>query len=98
VVTSYLLKVMLYNPNATENIAKWVAELAEFKLDFWVRHAVKNQVLADFVADWILPPCHRGGPGDNESEVKAPVLIEPHWTLFSMAPHSSKVPEQGSCS
>jgi hypothetical protein len=42
VVTSYPLKAMLHNPNATGNIAKWVAELAEFELDFLLRHAVKS--------------------------------------------------------
>jgi hypothetical protein len=29
------------------------AELAEFELDFVPRHAVKSQVLADFIVDWI---------------------------------------------
>jgi hypothetical protein len=63
VVTSYPLKVMLHNPNATGNIAKWAAELAKFELDFLPCHAVKSQVLADFMADWTPPPCHLGGPG-----------------------------------
>jgi hypothetical protein len=40
VVTSYPLRVILHNPNTTGNIAKWVAELAEFELDFIPRHAV----------------------------------------------------------
>ena len=51
VVTSYPLKVVLHNPNATANIAKWTAELAEFELDILPCHAVKSQALADFVAD-----------------------------------------------
>jgi hypothetical protein len=51
VVTSYPLRVILHNPNTTGNIAKWVAELAEFELDFVPRHAVKSQVLADFIVD-----------------------------------------------
>jgi hypothetical protein len=51
VVRLYPLKAMLHNPNATENIVKWVTELAEFELDFLPRHVVKCQVLADFVAD-----------------------------------------------
>jgi hypothetical protein len=42
---------MLYNPNATDNIAKWAAELAKFELDFIMRHVVKSQVLTYFVAD-----------------------------------------------
>jgi hypothetical protein len=45
-------------------------------------HVVKSQVLANFVADWTPPPCHPGGPDDNEPEVKALVFTEPHWTLF----------------
>jgi hypothetical protein len=51
VVTSYPLRVVLHNPNATGNIAKWAAELAEFELDFIVRHMMKSQVLSDFVVD-----------------------------------------------
>jgi hypothetical protein len=42
VVISYPLKVVLHRPNATRNIAKWEAELAEFELDFLPCHAVKS--------------------------------------------------------
>jgi hypothetical protein len=45
-------------------------------------HAVKSQVLADFVADWTLPPCNPGSPGDSEPEAKALGFTEPHWMLF----------------
>jgi ribonuclease HI len=82
VVTSYPLKAVLHNPNATGNIAKWTAELAEFELDFLPHHAIKSQVLADFMAYWTPPPCNPGGPGDSEIEVKDPVFTKPHWTLF----------------
>jgi hypothetical protein len=34
VVTSYPLKAILHNSNTTGNIDKWVAELAEFQLEF----------------------------------------------------------------
>jgi hypothetical protein len=51
VVTSYPLRAVLRNPNATGNIAKWAAELAEFELDFVPHHAVKSQVLTDFIVD-----------------------------------------------
>jgi hypothetical protein len=78
VVTSYLLKAVLHNPNATGNIAKWVMELAEFELDFLLHHAVKSEMLADFVAAWTPPPSHPGGPDDIEPEVKAQVFTEPH--------------------
>jgi hypothetical protein len=49
VVTSYPLRAILHNSNATGNIAKWAAELAGFQLDFQPRHAIKSQVLADFL-------------------------------------------------
>ena len=42
VVSSFPLKAILHNSNATGNIAKWAAELAEFQLDFQPRHAVKS--------------------------------------------------------
>jgi hypothetical protein len=51
-VTSYPLRAILCNPNATGNIAKWAAELAEFELDFVPCYAVKSQVLADFIVNW----------------------------------------------
>jgi hypothetical protein len=34
VVTSFPLRAILHNSNATGNIAKWTVELAEFQLDF----------------------------------------------------------------
>jgi hypothetical protein len=82
VVTSYPLKVMLQNPSGTGNIAKWAMELAEFELDFLPRHAVKCQVLTDFMVDWTTLSCHPGGLCDSELEVKAPVFTEPDWTVF----------------
>jgi hypothetical protein len=42
VVTSFPLRAILHNSNATSNIAKWAAELAEFQLDFQPRHAIKS--------------------------------------------------------
>jgi ribonuclease HI len=86
VVTSYPLRAILHNSNATGNIAKWAAELAGFQLDFQPRHAVKSQVLADFVAEWTPAPSVPRGPGDGSDpprlEVRAPVFTGPHWTLF----------------
>jgi hypothetical protein len=86
VVTSYPLRAILHNSNATGNIAKWAAELAGFQLDFQPCHAIKSQVLADFVAEWTPAPSSPGGP-DNGSdpprpEVRAPVFTGPHWTLY----------------
>jgi hypothetical protein len=42
VVTSFPLRAILHNSNATGNIAMWAVELAEFQLDFQPRHAVKS--------------------------------------------------------
>jgi hypothetical protein len=78
VVSSYPLRVVLHNPNATGNIAKWVAELAEFEIDFVLCHAVKSQVLANFIVDWTPPASHPGGPDDSEPEPRASVFTRPH--------------------
>jgi ribonuclease HI len=82
VVTSYPLKAMLHNPNTSGNISKWATKLAEFELDFLSHHAVKSEVLVDFMADWTSPSCNPRGPGDTDPEAKAPVCTEPHRTLF----------------
>jgi hypothetical protein len=82
VVTSYPLRAMLHNPNVTGNIAKWAAELAEFELDFIARHAIKSQVLADFVADWTSPPSLLGESDDSTPEPPTPAFTGPHWTHY----------------
>jgi hypothetical protein len=82
VVSSYPLRVVLHNPNVTSNIAQWAAELAEFELDFALKHAIKSQVLADFIVDSMQPASHPGEPDVSEPEPRAPVFIGPHWTLF----------------
>jgi hypothetical protein len=66
----------------TSKIAKWVAELAEFELDFVARHTIKSQVLTDFVADWTSPPNLPGESDGSTSEPPAPAFTGPHWTLF----------------
>jgi hypothetical protein len=60
VVTSFPLRAILHNSNAIGNIAKWATELAEFQLDFQPRHAIKSQVLADFIVEWTPPPSALG--------------------------------------
>jgi hypothetical protein len=86
VVTSYPLKAILHNSNTTGNIAKWVTKLAEFQLEFQARHAIKSQVLADFIVEWTPPRSAPGGPDPDSdptpAEPRAPVFTEPHWTLF----------------
>jgi hypothetical protein len=82
VVTSFPLKAILHNSNATGNIAKWVAELAEFQLDFQPHHAIKSQVLADFIMEWTPPPSAHGGLDPDSdpppAEPRGPVFTGPH--------------------
>jgi ribonuclease HI len=86
VVTSFPLKAILHNSNAMGNIAKWATELAEFQLDFQPCHAVRSQILADFIVEWTPSPSAPRGP-DLDSDPtpaapRAPAFTEPHWTLF----------------
>jgi ribonuclease HI len=86
VVTSFPLRAILHNSNTTGNIAKWVAELDEFQLDFQPRHAVKSHVLADFIVEWTPPPSAPRGPDPDSdptpAEPRGLVFTEPHWMLF----------------
>jgi ribonuclease HI len=41
-------------------VIKWGAELSEYTVDFERRSAIKSQVLADFVVDWISPTHNPG--------------------------------------
>jgi hypothetical protein len=86
VVTSFPLRAILHNSNATGNIAKWAVELAEFQLDLQPHHAIKSQVLADFIVEWTPPPSAPRGPdpdpGPTPVERRGSVFTEPHWMLF----------------
>jgi hypothetical protein len=52
------------NPKAYARIAKWAAELSRYHIIFEPRTAIKSQVLADFIIDWIGPM----GPQEEHSE------------------------------
>jgi ribonuclease HI len=43
------------NPEASVRIAKWAAEPSGYHITFEPRTAIKSQVLADFIVDWIGP-------------------------------------------
>ena len=55
VVTDQPLHDLFNNREASVRIAKWASELLEFYIDFERRTAIKSQVLANFVADWMSP-------------------------------------------
>jgi ribonuclease HI len=82
VVPSYPLRAILRNPNVTGNIAKWAVELAEFDQNFVPHHALKSQVIDDFIVDWTPSTSPPRGPDNSEPEPRAPVFTGPHWTLF----------------
>jgi len=59
VVSSSPLGEIVHNQEATGRIAKWSVELMGENLTYAPRKAIKSQILADFVAEWIdtqLPP------------------------------------------
>jgi hypothetical protein len=43
------------NRDSSERISKWAMELSEYIVYFEKRRAIKSQVLADFVAEWMEP-------------------------------------------
>ena len=52
VPTSFPLRDMFENREASGRIGKWATQLVEHTIDFVSRSIIKSQVLADFIADW----------------------------------------------
>ena len=52
VPTSYPLRDMFENREASGRIEKWATQLASHTINFVPWSAIKSQVLVDFVADW----------------------------------------------
>jgi hypothetical protein len=53
--TNQPLNDIFSNRDSSGRISKWVMELSEHVIDFERRNAIKSQVLADFIANWIEP-------------------------------------------
>jgi hypothetical protein len=49
------------NRDISERINKWATELSEYVVDFKKHSAIKSQVLADFVAEWMEPGSRTAG-------------------------------------
>ena len=47
------LNDIINNRDAIGRIAKWAIELLSFDITYIPRRAIKSQVLADFIAEWI---------------------------------------------
>jgi hypothetical protein len=43
------------NRDSTDRISKWAMELSEHVVDFEKRSAIKSQIVANFVSEWIEP-------------------------------------------
>jgi hypothetical protein len=53
VLTNLSLNDIFSNRDSSERTSKWAMELLEYIIDFEKRSAIKSQVLADFVAEWM---------------------------------------------
>jgi hypothetical protein len=57
--SSFSLGEIIRNRNANSRIVKWSVDLGEFDIEFYPRQAIKLQIQADFVSEWIeiqMPP------------------------------------------
>ncbi|XP_070039750.1 uncharacterized protein [Nicotiana tomentosiformis] len=52
IVTTFLLRNVLHNPELSGHLAKWVVEVNEFDITYKPTTAIKSQVLTDFVANF----------------------------------------------
>ncbi|XP_071740129.1 uncharacterized protein [Rutidosis leptorrhynchoides] len=51
VMTDQPIKHILRNPESSGRLAKWAIELGEYEINFSPRHAIKGQILADFLLE-----------------------------------------------
>ena len=49
VLTSYLIRAILYKLDASGRLLKWIVELSEFDIEYRLRCTIKGQALADFI-------------------------------------------------
>ena len=54
VLTDKPLRKAMSSPEAAERMALWAIELSEFDIQYHLRTAIKGQVVADFIAEFIL--------------------------------------------
>jgi hypothetical protein len=61
VLTNQPLNDIFRIRDSSGRIGKWAMELSEHVVDFEKRSAIKSQVLADFIADWMEPSGYTKG-------------------------------------
>ena len=54
VPTEYPMKQVLHKPETSGRLMKWAIELSEFDIRYKMKTAIKGQVLADFIIEFIL--------------------------------------------
>jgi hypothetical protein len=59
------------NCDSSVRIRKWAMELSEHVVDFEKRSAIKSQVLADFIADWMEPSGYTEG-----------IVVKTSWQVY----------------
>ena len=69
----YPMKQVLHKPETSGRLMKWAIELSEFDIRYNPKTAIKGQVLADFVMEFILAE-----PAEN---AQTPIGL-PIWKLF----------------
>ena len=55
VITNQPLRQILHKPDASGRLVKWAIEQSEFDIDYKPRAAIKAQVIANFVAEFVEP-------------------------------------------
>lgn len=63
------MKKIFENPDTSGRIAKWAIELGEYGVKFEPHHAIKAQVLADFLTEITMDVGTSGSAVDSETMV-----------------------------
>ncbi|XP_066320767.1 uncharacterized protein [Miscanthus floridulus] len=70
VVTSYPLKEVIRNHDATGRISKWALELMGHDIRYVSCTAIKSQALADFIVEWM------------EVQLLTPDITHEYWMMY----------------
>lgn len=65
---------MLYKPEVSRCLIKWVVELFEFDINFQTRHAHKGQDLVDFIAKFTPLSDNKGMAGSPTNTTSRVVI------------------------
>ncbi|XP_071727633.1 uncharacterized protein [Rutidosis leptorrhynchoides] len=86
VLTNKPIRQVLSKPEKSGRMAKWAVELGEHDIEFSVRHAIKRQVLADFIAE---TDSIDEEDAKNSTQVITPRIESEEWKLYTDGASSS---------